>query len=143
MPVLGALGWAVSTGLSQPRSEGGLENQHLVASVSPQALKHCTGTSLQVRKSCACPGTHRAPDLQQSLAAGAAPQGAGLQLGSLGISRAAINKLNWMFEAFLTWHQGAPSGFICLLGKQRIWPHAALSHKTALLPLILARPWHT
>lgn len=70
-------------------------------------------------------------------------QQSGLQLGSLGISTPALNKLNWMFEAFLTWHQGAPSGFGCLLGKQGIWPHAALSHRTALLPLTLARPWHT
>lgn len=40
MPVLGDLGWAESTGLSQPRWEGGLENQDPVASVSPQAFKH-------------------------------------------------------------------------------------------------------
>jgi len=47
-----------------------------------------------------------------------------------------------MFEAFITWHQGTPSGFICLLQKQKIWPHAALSHETALLPLIQACPRH-
>lgn len=76
-------------------------------------------------------------------AAGAAPQGAGLQLGTSGISTPATNESNWMFEAFLTWHQGAPSGIICLLGKQRTWPHAALSHRTVMPPLTLARPWHT
>lgn len=62
---------------------------------------------------------------------------------SWAMSTPAINKFNWMSEAFLTWHQAAPSGFVWLLGKQRTWPHAALSHRTALLPLTLARPWHT
>lgn len=98
------------------------------------------GTSLQARKNCVCLGSHKPlwallltcshPRVQQS----------GLQLGSSGISTPAINKSNWMFEAFLTWHQGTPSGFVCLLGKQRVWPHAALSHRTASLPLILAHP---
>lgn len=48
-------------------------------------------------------------------------QGAGWQLlGSSGTSTPATNKLNWMFEAFITWHRGAPIGFICLLQKQNV-----------------------
>lgn len=131
------LGW--EHGAAQPHSEGGQENQGLVASVSPQALKHFHRDFTTGQEKLCLPWTpESSADLQQSLAAGAA-----LQLDSLGISRPAINKFNWMFEAFLTWHQGTPSGFICLVGEQRIWPHAALSHRTALLPLTLARPWHT
>lgn len=136
VPVLGELGWAVRP---QPHSEGGRENQGLVASVPPQALKHFHRDFTTGQEKLCLPWTpESSADLQQSRAAGAA-----LQLDSLGISRPAKNKSNWMFEAFLTQHQGAPSAVICLVGAQRIWPHAALSHRTALLPLILARPWHT
>lgn len=127
------LGWAVNTGLSQPRSrrrawKSALSGLGVTSGFETlaQGLHYGSGkigSALEPTNLWALLLTSSNPWVPR-----VAPQGAGLQLGSLGISTPARNKLNWMFEAFLTWHQGAPSGLICLLGKQRIWPHAAVSH---------------
>lgn len=127
------LGWAVNTGLSQPRSrrrawKSALSGLSVTSGFETlaQGLHYGSGkigSALEPTNLWALLLTSSNPWVPR-----VAPQGAGLQLGSLGISTPARNKLNWMFEAFLTWHQGAPSGLICLLGKQRIWPHAAVSH---------------
>lgn len=150
--VLHELGWAgLQTLVCHSHApEGGLESQDIVASVTSQALKHLhrdfTGQeklrlhleSMNLRALLLTSSDRWLPSRS-----GGSRLVAVVQLGSLGISTPAINKLNWMFEAFIIWHHGAPSGFICLLQKQKIWPHAALSHETVLLPLTLARPRHT
>lgn len=124
--VLSKLGWAVTATGEE------LEIQGIVASVTPQALKHLHWdftTGQEKLLLCLEPWS-------SGLCCWVALQGAGWQLlGSSGTSTPATNKLNWMLEAFIIWHRGAPSGFICLLQKQNVWPHAAPSHETALLLL--------
>lgn len=86
MPVLGELGWAVSTGLPQPHWEEGLENQD---SVAPQALKHLhrdftTGQeNLCVPWSPQTPGSAADPQPSPST-------GAGLQLGNVHTSHKQV-----------------------------------------------------
>lgn len=103
VPVLGELGWAVSTGLPQPHWEEGLENQD---SVAPQALKHLHRDFTTGQENLCVPWSPQTPG------SAADPQPSWAQeLGcSWAMSTPAINKLNWMSEAFLTWHQGTPMG---------------------------------